>query len=73
MRNYRLDAALPEKLTRRFIAVALVAGELDRPAGVPGPTHAMDQVVELGRFVRLACGERGSNDKALAVSNQVEL
>ena len=43
------------------------------PADATGPMQGMHQVVELGGFVGLARRERGPEDKALAVSNQVDL
>lgn len=68
-----LDSAAVQELPQRVVAVALVAGQLEWPADAARPPHGVHYLAELRGFVRLARGERGPEDKALAVSNQVEL
>lgn len=62
-----------QKAAEWVVAVSFVAAELLGPADAARSPHGLHHSAELRRFVRLARRERGGEDKALAVSNQVQL
>lgn len=62
-----------EEVQSELLVACSESAALLEPADAAWPPHGVHHLAELRRFVRLARGERGPEDKAVAVSNQVEL